>query len=168
VREGMATSLVQRGEWAPAVEVVDEALAIARHRRIAHANVPLLLSIRARALLGAGDVAGARSCAEEAVEMAVRIGTRFYEAQARHQLGRALLAALEVQAASAELRQALSLLETCGISAYVPQIHRELADVARASGDKDGSKRALRTAHRLFLGAGAPARAAEALALVGS
>ena len=167
VREGVAASLVQRGEWAQAIGVVDEALAIARDRRIAHANVPLLLSIRTRALLGQGDLAAARSCAEEAVEAAVRVGTRFYEAQARHQLGRALLAAGdEVDAAKAELDQALSIVEMFGISAYAPQIHLELATAARASGHKEDYGRELRTAHRLFLEAGAPTRAAEALALV--
>ncbi len=167
VSEGGASSYAQRGAWSRAIEVVDEALAIARDRRIAHANVPLLLSIRARALLGQGDVAGARSCAGEAVEKAVRVGTRFYEAQARHQLGRALLAAGDSGAARAELDQALAIVETLGISAYAPQIHRQLADAARASGDKDGAERELRTAHRLFLEAGAPARAEEVLALTG-
>jgi tetratricopeptide (TPR) repeat protein len=168
VREGVATSHAQRGEWTEAMAVVDEALAMARDRRIARANVPLLLSIRARALLGSGDVAGARSCAEEAVETAVRVGTRFYEAQARHQFGRALLAAGEPEAARAELDQALSIVETAGLSAYAPQIHLELAHAARASGDKAGYDLGLQTAHRLFLDAGAPARAAEVLALVGS
>ena len=109
--------------------MVDEALAIARDRRIAHANVPLLLSIRARALIGRDDVAEARFCADEGVEAAVRVGTRFYEAQARHQLGRALLAAGESEAAQAELEQALSIVEMFGISAYAPQIRLELTKV---------------------------------------
>jgi class 3 adenylate cyclase/DNA-binding winged helix-turn-helix (wHTH) protein len=168
VREGVATSYAQRGEWSRAIEVVDEALVIARERRIAHANVPLLLSIRARALLGQGDVAAARRCAGDAVETAVRVGTRFYEAQARHRLGRALLAAGELEAAKAELDGALSIVETSGVSAYAPQIHQELAHVAGAAGDKETCERRLRTAYRLFLEAGAPARAAEALALVES
>jgi adenylate cyclase len=168
VREGVATSHAQRGEWAEAIAVVDDALAMARDRRIALANVPLLLSIRARALTGQGDIAGARSCAEEAIETAVRVGTRFYEAQARHQLGRALLAAGDAKAARAELDQALSIVETFGIQAYAPQIHVDLAAAARASGDKNGYDRQLRTARRRFLEVGAPARAEEVLALVES
>ena len=168
VREGVATSHAQRGEWAEAMAVADEALAMAHDRRIALANVPLLLSIRARALTGQGDLAAARACAEEAVEVAVRVGTRFYEAQARHQLGRALLAVGDPEAARAELDRAQSIVETFGISAYAPQIHLELARAAQASGDKDRSDRELRMAHRLFLKAGAPARAGEVLALVDS
>jgi ATP/maltotriose-dependent transcriptional regulator MalT len=89
-------------------------------------------------------------------------------AQARHQLGRTLLVAGEPEAARAELDQARSIVQTFGISAYAPQIHLELANVARASGDKDGYERELRTAHRLFLETGAPARAKEVLALVES
>ncbi|MGH9008267.1 MAG: BTAD domain-containing putative transcriptional regulator [Acidimicrobiia bacterium] len=168
VREGVATSHAQRGEWSEAITVVDEALAMARDRRIALANVPLLLSIRARALLGQGDVAGARCSAEEAVATAVRVGTGFYEAQARHQLGRALLAVGEPEAARDELQRALSIVETFGLTAYAPQVHLDRAAAARAGGDKDAEEQELRTAHRLFLEAGAPARAAEALALVGS
>ena len=166
VREGMATSHAQRGEWAEAIRVADEALAMARDRRIALANVPLLLSIRARALLGQGDIADARSCAEEAIETAVRVGTGFYEAQARHQLGRALLAGAEPEAALAELERALAIVETFGLTAYAPQLHLDRAAAARATGDKEAEELALRTAHRMFFEAGAPARAAEALALV--
>ena len=131
VREGVATSHAQRGEWDEAIAVTDEALAMARDRRIAVANIPLLLSIRARALIGQGNVGAGRVCAEEAVDAAGTVGTRFYEAQARHQLGRALLAERQPEPAKLELDQALAIVETFGISAYEPQLHVSLADVAR-------------------------------------
>jgi hypothetical protein len=88
----VATSLVQRGQWAGAIRVADDAPGMARDRRIALANVPLLLSIKARAQIGQGDRDRARSSAEEAKAVALRCGTRFYEAQARCQLARARLA----------------------------------------------------------------------------
>lgn len=59
-------------------------------------------------------------------------------------------------------------METLGISAYAPQVHVDLARAAQALRDEDGYDRGLLTAHRLFLQAGAPARAEEVLSLVES
>jgi tetratricopeptide (TPR) repeat protein len=167
LREGVATSHVQRGEWRQAIEVVDEALAIARDRRIALANVPLLLSIRARAQMGQGDVAGARRSAEEALAVALRCGTRGYEALARLQLARAILSdTTPGEAAATELEEALAIVETLGIRAFAPQIHLERARLALATGDEGAHARELEAAHRLFLEVGAPARAKEVASLL--
>jgi hypothetical protein len=121
--------------------------------------VPLLLSVRARAQLGQDDVAGARRTAAEAVQSALTIGTRFYEAQARHQLGRALHASGEHHAAADELARALSIVETLGISAYAPQIHVDLAYADRALGNHAGCEQELTTAHRRFVAVGATGHA---------
>jgi tetratricopeptide (TPR) repeat protein len=171
LREGVAISHVQRGLWRPAIEVVEEALAIARDRRISLADVPLLLAIRARAQIGLGDLAGARSSAEEAIGVAVRCGTRMYEALARLELARAILADLapgEETAAGAELNQALSIVETLGIRSLAPQIHLERAHLAQVLGDETTHDAELRTAHRVFLEVGAQGRAEEIASLVRS
>lgn len=171
VRSGVAISLAQRGQWREAIETVDEALTIARNRRIGLPLAPLLLTTRARAQLGLGDVFGARSTAEEAVVLAVKYGTGAQEVQARHQLARAILADLapgEERAARDELDRALAIVETLGIRAFAPQIHLERAHLALGVGDEPRCERELRTAHRLFLDVGAPARAQEVASLVQS
>ena len=168
VREGVAASHAYRGEWDRAIAVVDEALAIARGRRIGYASVPLLLSLRARAQLGQDDVSGARTSAGEAVESAVTVGTRFYEAQARHQLGRALLASQQSESARHELHRALSIVEALGISAYAPQIHEDLARASLAAGELAAYENELRTAHRCFLGVGAAGHAGRVEAELGA
>jgi hypothetical protein len=170
-REGVAVSHAQRGEWRQAIAVVDEALAIARERRIGQPDMPLLLATRARAQLGLGDVAGARASAEEGVALAVRCGTAFYEVQARHQLARAILAdpsSGEEETARAELDEALAIVETLGLRAYEPHLHLTRAELARALGDDAGFDRELEVAHRLFLDVGARGRAEEVAALVKS
>ncbi|MDB5063579.1 MAG: adenylate/guanylate cyclase [Chloroflexi bacterium] len=169
-REGLAISYCQRGEWAEAIEVVDAALAIAQELRLSLAETPVLLSIRARALIGLGDLGEARANAREAIAVAQRCGTRMYEAMARHQLARAILANPvpgEEVVARAELDRALSILETLGIRALIPHIHLELGRLAQMAGDEQGYDRELRTAHRLFREIGARGRAEEVASLIG-
>jgi class 3 adenylate cyclase/tetratricopeptide (TPR) repeat protein len=167
VREGVATGHAHRGEWDRAIAVVDEALAIVGGRRMGYSSVPHLLALRARAQLGQDDVSGARTSAGEALASAIKMGTRFYEAQARHQLGRALLASQQPNEARAELDRALSLVEVLGISAYAPQIHADLAYANRAVGELPAYENELRTAHRRFIEAGAPSRACQLEAIPG-
>jgi class 3 adenylate cyclase len=161
-REGLAISHAQQGDWRNAIAVVDEALAIARERRISQTSIPLLLATRARAQLGLGDIAGARADAEEAVALAVRCGTGFYEVQSRHQLARALVADPshgEEKAARAELDKAFALCATLGLQAYEPHLHEGLAELALAVGDRAAHDHQLRTAYRLFLDVGASGHA---------
>jgi adenylate cyclase len=168
-REGVAVSHAYRAEWHEAINTVDQALAIIRARRIGLADMPLLLATRARAQLGLGDVPGARSSAQEAIAVAVRCGTRMYEAMARHQLARTLLAdpaSGGEQATRIELDRALSIVEALGIRAYAPQIHLERARLAHAVGDRHAYDSEMRTAHRLFLDVGAHGRAEEVAAVV--
>jgi adenylate cyclase len=168
-REGAATNHAHRGEWREAIETVDEALSIIGPRRIGLADVPLLLSIRARAQTGLGDVAGARSSAAEAVGVAVECGAQFYEAQARHQLARAILADPapgEEKAARAELDHAMSIIQAHGIRSYAPHIHLELARLAEVVGDPVVYADELDRAHRLFVDVGAHGRAEEVASMV--
>jgi class 3 adenylate cyclase/tetratricopeptide (TPR) repeat protein len=168
-REGLAYNHCHRGEWRQAIDVADEALTIQRNRRIALADVPLLLALRSRAQLGLGDLPGATSTAEEAIAVALRCGTKGYESLARLQLARALLADLhpgDERAARAELEHALSIVELLDIRVFTPQIHVELARLALAVGDEAGYGHQLETAHRLFLDVGAHGRAKEVASLV--
>jgi tetratricopeptide (TPR) repeat protein len=170
-REGAAINHCHRGEWQEAIRVVDEALRVISIRRIALADTPLLLSIRARAQTALGDAAGARSSATEAVAVAVRCGAQFYEAQARHQLARAILADPapgEEQAARTELDHALSIITAHGIRSYAPDLHLERAHLAEVVGDESAYNDELEKAHRLFLDVGAHGRAEEVASMVHS
>src|SRR5205807_3277619 len=138
VREGVAINHAHRGEWHRAIEVADEAIAIARQRRLSLADMPLLLSIRARGQTGLGDTSGARVSAEEAVAVAVRCRTRFYEAQARLQLARAILADPrpgEERSVRTQLDQALGIVQGLGLRSYAPYVHLERAHLALSLGD---------------------------------
>jgi tetratricopeptide (TPR) repeat protein len=164
VREGLAISHVQRGQWTDALEVVNEALAILGQRRLALADVPLLLATRSRAQAGLGDVAGARSSAEEAIAVALRCGARHYEARARLELARATTtaaapAAEARAAAAAQVDAARAIAETLGIRSLLPEIHLRRADLARMAGDAAGHESELATARRLFDDIGAGGRA---------
>jgi D-serine deaminase-like pyridoxal phosphate-dependent protein len=101
--------------------------------------------------------------------VAVKRSAQLYEAQARHQLARAIVADFapgEEQAARAQLDQALSIVQALGIRAYEPHIHLERSRLAAAVGDEAEQDRELREAHRLFLEVGAYGRAEETASLV--
>ncbi len=134
-REGLASNHCQRGRWEDAVAVADEALTLAGDRHIALADVPLLLSLRARAHIGLARYDQARADAEEGMAVARRCGARGYEAQALLQLARAIIAdpvAAEWLRAGEVLDEAESINTALGITVFAPQIHRERANLARS------------------------------------
>jgi len=170
-RSGLASNLCHRLRWDEAIAVVDEALVLAGDRRIALADVALLLSLRARARVGQGDAAAGRADAEEAIATARRCGAGNYEAQALIQLARARLAHLgpgDASAAETALDEAEAINEALGITVFAPHIHWERAKLAEISGDDARRQQALQSAYRLFLAVGAPGRAAEIAAQVGA
>jgi tetratricopeptide (TPR) repeat protein len=162
-REGLATCHCQRSEWAQAIDVADEALAIARSRRTL-ANIPLLLTLRSRAKLGRGDVTEAQSDAMDAVDAARGCGTRGYESLARLQLARTRLAKPspgELESVRTDLDDILSSMEALGLRVVTPQVHVELAHVALEIGDATARERELNAADDLFVEVGAEGRASE-------
>jgi adenylate cyclase len=166
-REGVAVNHVHRAEWKAAIAAADDALDVCRSRRVPAPSAALLLATRARARIGLGDLEAARADASEAISVAVRCGTRYYEVVARLALARAILAEpcpTETALADAELDRAQAIVESLGLRALTPQIHRVRADVAAAVGDTAAAVAALRTAHQLFVEIGASGRAREAAA----
>src|SRR5439155_8382628 len=79
-------------QWREALDVLGQALAIARERRLALWEAQLLTHL-ARAQLGLGDTSSARTTAEEAVAVARHRGTRTFEIEAHIVLGRVLIQA---------------------------------------------------------------------------
>src|SRR5205807_8847696 len=105
------------------------------------------------------------------VAVAVRCRTRFYEAQARLQLARAILADPrpgEERSVRTQLDQALGIVQGLGLRSYAPYVHLERAHLALSLGDDAEYQQELASAHRLFLDVGAQCRADEVELLVHS
>jgi ATP/maltotriose-dependent transcriptional regulator MalT len=121
-----------------------------------------MLASLAEAHLGLGNNSRARALADEALAVARRQGTRFYECCAHIARARVLLrtegatASPEIQA---HLREAQDLVEETGGRSQQPFIHEELANLARLTGDDATYQRELGEAHRLFTEMGATGHA---------
>ncbi len=158
-----------RGEWDASLEATARALEEARTGRTFQQGEPLMLRLQAEALLGRGDVARAETVAQEAISLARRRGTRYFE-------GAALLCAAHVGIRSADpakrercgalLEDSMIIARETGTVTSEPHIREALADWARCTGDEEGYVRELRKAHRLYTEIGAPLRAAEVEALL--
>jgi adenylate cyclase len=158
-----------RAEWEQAAEACELGLAIARVRRTGIPMEGALLGLLAEAQLGLGDVAVARSTAEESVAVSQRRGARFWELMGQLARARALLAggdAATADAASSALDRALALVDETGALSMEPFIRVVLAELARVRGDETARARELTEAQRLFEAIGAPKRAAELAAVV--
>jgi hypothetical protein len=158
---GLANAL--NGAWHDALEVLNEALAIGRERRLSIVEGGVL-AVVAAAYVGLGDGAKALVLAEEGIAVCRRRGTRLWEFSALLTRMRALRATRGVDATNdieATLAEADAWLEMSGAKSYEPFLHVERAELARLTGDERARERELREAHRLFLEMGAPIRAAE-------
>jgi tetratricopeptide (TPR) repeat protein len=153
---GMAE--VMRKHWPAALEALARSQEICREQRTAVEGEPQRRAFLAEAHLGLGDNEQAREAATEGVAIARSQGNVPAEAQANLAQARVLLgidgpdARTQVKAALARTRE---LIRRTVMKAYEPQVHVELAELARRSGDEEGRVRELREAHRLFTEIGA-------------
>jgi hypothetical protein len=109
-------------------------------------------------------VEAARSTAQQAVAVARRHGLRLHELLAQLALARTLLAAggtTTTEEAAAALDRAFALTDETGAVGMQPFVHAELAQLARARGDKAAHARELSEAQRMFQAIGAPKRAGQ-------
>ena len=135
----LGVALTLRGEWAPAVEALERAIALARERRSSLDTEAWHLARLASARLAAGALDGARRAAHEALEIASARHARFHEIQARIEFARVIAAAEGRRArtdCALHLDRAAALMREVGALAYAPQIHRARAECARAAGDE--------------------------------
>lgn len=156
----LGVSLTVAGRWPEAIETLEHALAIARKRRTALEMEARLVSWLAEACLGAGDLARARTLAEESVELGRRIGVPTDLVHAQRALAHALLAqegAAAATAVRAALREAERLIDETGATSLAPLVLFDRADLARFE-DDGARERALREASALFAELGAPLR----------
>ncbi len=163
---GQAHILIE--EWSQAAGVLEQALEMARETRAGLSDEPFNLVNLAKAYLGLRDGNRARTTVEQAIAVARRRGTKFFECYAHLTRARVLLltegavASREVHAA---LTEAQRLVEETGGRSQEPFIHEELAELARLTGDENTCQQKLREAHRLFTEMGATGHA-ERLAKV--
>jgi class 3 adenylate cyclase/tetratricopeptide (TPR) repeat protein len=163
VYQSLGSAHVLNRAWHDALEVLGQALEIARQRRLLWWEGATLAAIAA-AHLGLGDPASALALSEEAIAVCRQRGTRVREFLAQLTRIRALRetrgaqAKPEIEAACSE---ADAWLEMSGAKSYEPFLHVERAELARLAGDEARRERELREAHRLFTEIGAPIRAGE-------
>lgn len=144
----------------------EQARAIARERGTGLEVEASILARLAEARCGAGDPAGARATARQAVAIGRERRTPFFELEAQLALGRVLLRTggpAEEDAIRTALAEAIALVQATGAACYEPLVRVELARLARLGGDEPARRRELREAHRLFAEMGATPRA-EAVA----
>ncbi|HYV58387.1 MAG TPA: adenylate/guanylate cyclase domain-containing protein [Candidatus Nitrosopolaris sp.] len=123
-------------DWPSAVSAFEVALTIIRERRTGLHWEPLILAGLAEVHLGRGEVAPARTIAEEAARLAGRLGTRITECWAQQTLARVYLAAGRASRGAAEgaLRRAFALIEETGARLYEAPVRRALAELAGGGG----------------------------------
>jgi hypothetical protein len=149
-----------RREWPEAIDVLEQALGVARQRRLASEADALVHLALAR--LGSGDVRKARESALEAVALTSKRGAKRTEPHARLVLARVLMqsdGASARPAIEAELDRAEALIDETGARAFAPLVLEERASLTRLLGDEPGCERKLREAHRLFTELGATGHA---------
>jgi class 3 adenylate cyclase/tetratricopeptide (TPR) repeat protein len=154
-RAGLGVAQAALGQWAPAIESFEAALALARERHSGIDTEAWQLARIARALVGKGDGAAARAAARQALELALARHARLQEIPARIELGRALLI-LEGPSASREvgnqLALALALVRQTGAAAFEPLVRMALAELARAAGDEQRAGSEIDESRRLLAG----------------
>ena len=155
--DGLAEAHLLRQAWDEALAASTQALAIMHGSHIALETEPFVHTRIARAHLGAGRVAGARSAAETGVRLSRARGHRIAEVQARTAMAQVLLAEDSADTGSirAELDHALELTELTGFLSYQPQIHLRLAELARSTGDEATAAQEFELAYRQFTAIGA-------------
>ena len=107
----------------------------------------------AEALAGCGDLEQALVTAEEAVAVACRKQTLFWELQAQVALAGVLLHREGIKdrpRIAKALARADELIEKTGGAVMKPHVIKRQADFAKCNGDDAGHQRMLKEAHRLF------------------
>ena len=108
--------------------------------------------------LSLGDPLRARTLAEEAIQVALRVEMPIDETHGQLALARVLRADESADGSGnieAALDRAIALVQSTGARSYEPQIHVERARLGALRSDDARTQRELRLAHRLFTQMGA-------------
>ncbi len=153
---GRAHLTAQR--WSQARESLEYGLAQARQHKLGLEAEASYLALLAEALTGCGDLEQALVTAEEAVAVACRKQTLFWELQAQISLAGVLLHREGIKdrpRIAKALARADELIEKTGGAVMKPLIIIRQADFAKRNGDDAGHQRMLQEAHLLFRAIGA-------------
>jgi adenylate cyclase len=150
------------GEWDKAVAFEQEALSVSENGRVAFGYAVWAHSWMAEALLGLGDIVGARQSVDQALSMARQSGSRLF-------LMDALLAYSRVRiregAEDLEIDRVInevsSLVDQSGGRCRVGIIAELRAELAKSRGDNSSSADHLHEAYRLHVEMGAEGHAAR-------
>jgi class 3 adenylate cyclase/tetratricopeptide (TPR) repeat protein len=139
----LAAAQANGGHFAEALEWAAPALATIRERRLGLGFEAMLLSSIAKSRLGLGEQAAALAAAEEAVEIMEARGQTAIAVSAPITLAHVLT---ETEGAAARERieailgRAMEVARESGARIFEPQIHRELAALARLRGDEQAAE----------------------------
>lgn len=154
--------------WPEARESLEYALAQARQHQLGLEAEASFLALLAEALAGCGELAQALATAEEAVAVAGRKKTLFWELQARIALAGVLLCGERIEdqpRIARTLARAEELIETTGGAVMKPFLCQRQADFAGLKGDDASRQQMLQEAHRLFVSMAAHGYAARLKAM---
>jgi tetratricopeptide (TPR) repeat protein len=166
---GRALLLAER--WGESLETLERSIARARELRLGLDAEAAHLGCLAEACAGCADAKRASSVASEAISVARRLGTRFWELHAQSSLAAVLLrtrgrdgrAEIEMT-----LERAFHLIEETGGEVMRPIMQCQRAELAGLVGDGERWARELREAQARFVAMGATGRARAAAARLAS
>jgi class 3 adenylate cyclase/tetratricopeptide (TPR) repeat protein len=146
------------GNWSRAREPLEYALTQARQHKLGLESEASFLALLAEALAGCNEQEQALETAEEAVSVACRQKTRFWELQAQLSLAKVLLSderAGDRSRIAAALERAEELVEITGGKVMKPFILISQAELAGLKGDDTGYRQLLQEARQLLISMGA-------------
>jgi len=144
--------------WPQARESLEFALAQARQHKLGLEAEASFLALLAEALAGCGEIEQALATVEEALAVACRQETRFWELQSQIALAGILLRCelkKDRPRIIKALDQAEELIEKTAGEVMRPFVIQHHSELARLQGDNAGRQRLLQEAYRLFRSIGA-------------
>ena len=160
---GVAASTLGRAHligqrWSQSRESLDYALTQARQHKLGLEAEASYLALLAEALAGTGELEKALATAEEAVTVAYRKETLFWELQAQISLVGILLRRKQIEDQPRivkALARAEKLVVKTGGEVMLPFVIKRQAEFAKLKGDGARHQRLLQEAHRRFISIGA-------------
>jgi serine/threonine protein kinase len=148
---GLAQLRLAQGQVEVAAAAIRRVAEEARDRRLRSRTLPAYVEI----LLAAGDVAAARSGAEELSEIAVALDAPFFRSVSAQAKGAVLLAEGDVPAALAALREAATGWLELEVPYEAARVHVLAGLACRRLGDEETARMELDAAQRMFQELGA-------------
>jgi len=134
----LGINLTLTGDWKRAQEALGRALVLAREINDSGARASMVLDALGELSMLRGDLADAQKYLEQALELAVNSGNKWYAGQVRRTLGRCALASDDAERALLEGQEALVLAEKIGDQHAIYEARLLLAEAHLRGGDFEG------------------------------